>query len=180
MRILLMTLLVLGLTGLGAVGGVSILIGIAEQHAADQTYVVGFSHPGAECGSGAVSFDVTNGEPLSCVPAGVLPMSDKTNFPGFTDAQNDEVTVLAKQLGTDRLSTADRQQIQRRVDQISATVPAARRPHYDEGVSLGPLWGAGLAWVGAAALATSALVIVLVLRRSSSGSRSGGTGSSRR
>jgi hypothetical protein len=66
------------------------------------------------------------------------------SFPGFTAEQDNEVETLAKTLGADTLSEADRARIQRRVDEIAATVPDEVRPHHDEGVSLGPLWGAGL------------------------------------
>jgi hypothetical protein len=153
------------LLSMGVAGATAIVVGIAEQHAAENTYVVGLSRPGADCGSGAVGFDVSDGAVLSCELAGFPAGSDVADFPGFSDAQNQEVTDLAKQLGGDGLSTADQQQIQGLVDQFAATVPAAQRPHYDEGVSVEPLWGAGLAWVGAAALAVSVLVHVLVLRR---------------
>ncbi|HVV23721.1 MAG TPA: hypothetical protein VHF06_30080 [Pseudonocardiaceae bacterium] len=163
-RILLLTLGLLVVAGLGAFGAVSIVVGFAEQHAADDTYVVGFANPGADCGEGAQSFDVATGAALSCVPEGAGAGSDRADFPGFTDAQNDQVTQLAKDLGADGLSLADQQRLQHLVDTLAATVPPARRPHYDEGVSLEPLWGAALAWVGGGTVVVCVLCFVLVLR----------------
>jgi hypothetical protein len=152
---------VLPLLALTVIGAAAVLAGVSEQHAADTAYVADFARPGAECGSGEVHFDESDGVVLACLPRG----GSSVRFPGFSDTQNDDVEALAKELGTDSLSTVDRARIQQRVDEFAATVPAAVRPHYDEGMSLGPVWGAGLAWAGGAAAATGALGLFLRHRR---------------
>lgn len=146
-------------------GLVAVLIGFAEQHAADKTYVVGFALPGDECGPGAVDFDISDGQVLKCMSNGMRPLSSTARFPGFTDAQNQEMTALASQYGESGLSTPERREIQWRANQLAKTVPEERRPHYDEGVSLGPLWGASLAWVGIGVLFVSILAFIAFLRR---------------
>lgn len=163
-RTVLVSLVVLCFAGLFAYGGAAVFVGIAEQHAANHTYLAGFAHPGDDCGAAEVSFDVSDGEVLSCEPRGVSGVigPDEADFPGFTDKQNQDVTDLARRLGSGGLSPADRRRIQDRVDRYAATVPASRRPHYDEGVrDYGPLWGAGLAWAGAGAVATPFVVLIL-------------------
>jgi hypothetical protein len=158
---------------LGLVGVFAIVGGIVQQHDADNAYVVEFSHPGADCGPGTVAFDVTNGERLFCGGAGAIPIGNSGRFPGFTDAQNQDVTALAEKLGSGGLSTDEQRQIQQRADQIAATVPSeARRPHDsydidllgDFSLSLGPFWGSRLTWLGVAALASSVLVPVFFIR----------------
>ncbi|GAA4869854.1 hypothetical protein [Saccharopolyspora cebuensis] len=47
---------------------------------------------------------------------------------GFTGAQNDEVDVLAEELGEDSSSTAEQRRIQDLVAGHVATVPAGRLP----------------------------------------------------
>lgn len=171
-RILPFVVIVLGAVGLFVFGGSNVLVGIAEQHAANHTYVVDFRHSGDDCGPGAVTLDVTDGEPLSCEPANLHPISVQVDFPGFPDARNEEIAGLAHRLGRDGLSASEQRRIQRRVDQIAATVPDSRRPHYDEGVSMEPLWGAGLAWTGAGAILVSLLVVgVLFWRATVTGGR---------
>lgn len=71
---------------------------------------------------------------------------------------------LAKDLGADGVSAAEQQRIQQLVDKFAATVPEAARPHYDEGVSLGPLWGAGLAWTGVGVVVVCVLACFAILR----------------
>lgn len=165
MRVLLLVVGMIVVLGLGAFAAVSILMGFAEQRAADKTYVLTFSSPGARCDSGQQAFDVTTGEALACTPHGIGGARiNAAHLPGFTDKQNEQVTQLAKDLGTDRLSVADRQRIQQLVDEFAVTVPAADRPHYDEGVSLGPLWGAGLAWTGVGVVVACVLTCFTVLR----------------
>jgi hypothetical protein len=59
------------------------------------------------------------------------------------------ITDLAHRLGAaDNLGGAELAVIQQQVDKIAATVPEDKKPHYDEGVSVEPLWGASLAVVG--------------------------------
>lgn len=65
---------VLGAVGLAVFGATNVFVGIAEQHAANHTYVVDFRHPGDDCGPDAVTFDVTDGEPLSCEQTDVHPL----------------------------------------------------------------------------------------------------------
>ncbi|MGC7096267.1 hypothetical protein ACPZ19_16455 [Amycolatopsis lurida] len=62
------------------------------------------------------------------------------------------------------LVESDQARIQQRIDEIAATVPESARSH--GALSLGPLWGAGLAWAGAAALVLSLLGMVVLFRRS--------------
>ncbi|WP_328617498.1 hypothetical protein OHS18_15285 [Amycolatopsis sp. NBC_00355] len=157
LRVLSVVLLV----ALTAIGAAAVLAGVAEQHAADNAYVADFARPGAECGSGEVHFDESDGVVLACLPRG----GSSVRFPGFSDAQNDDVEALAKNLGADSLSTVDRARIQQRVDEIAATVPEPARPHYDEGMSLGPVWGAGLAWAGGAVALLGGLGLYLRRRR---------------
>lgn len=149
------------LLALTAIGAAAVVTGIAEQHAADTAYLADFSRPGAECGAGEAHFDETDGLVLACLPRG----GSSVRYPGFSEVQNHAVEALAKDLGADSLSTVDRARIQQRVDEFAATVPAAARPHYDEGVSLGPVWGAGLAWAGGAAALLGVLGLYFRLRR---------------
>ncbi|MFI5615018.1 hypothetical protein [Amycolatopsis sp. NPDC051903] len=106
--------------------------------------------------------DEATGQVLACTGSA----ESTVTFPGFTYAQNDEVEALARNLGADRLSEADQDRIQQRIDDIVATVPSSARPHHDEGVSLGPLWGAGLAWAGGAVLIVGLVGAVVLVRRS--------------
>lgn len=162
----LVFLAVLCLAALFCYAGAGVFAGIAERHAANHTYVAGFARPGDDCGAAEVSFDVSDGEVLSCEPYGVTGGlgSGEADFPGFTDRQNQDVTDLALRLGRAGLSRADRRRIQDRVDRYAATVPASRRPHYDEGVQYyGPLWGAGLAWAGGGAMVGSCVLIGLIM-----------------
>lgn len=131
-----------------AVGLAAVVAGIGEQHAADRTYVVTIAAPGDDCGANKVAFDVS-GNLLSCANPVVPPSDTVARFPGFTDEQDQQITDLAHQIGAnDNLSDAGLAQIQQQVDKFAATVPDAKKPHYDEGVSVEPLWGAWLAVVG--------------------------------
>lgn len=87
----------------------------------------------------------------------------ESGFPGFTNTQDQQVTDLAQQLGSNGgLSVADHLQIQRLAGSLAATVPESRRPHNDEGVSFELLWGASLVWGGGAVVAPCVLACVLV------------------
>ncbi|QUQ70365.1 hypothetical protein JJ691_81410 [Kutzneria sp. CA-103260] len=153
---------IFGMLVAGPVAFVAVIAGFGEQRAADNTYVVGFAHTGDDCGPEAVSFDVVDGAPLGCEPAAIPAGGpSRANFPGFTDEQDRQVTDLAAQLGAEGLCPAEQQQIQRMVDGFAATVPESRRPHYDEGVSVEPLWGAGLAWTGVGVLIACVVVYSL-------------------
>lgn len=170
LRLLLACLVAIVSVGLVAFGGVSALAGYLDQREADRVYVVQFKRPGDECGAARqMHLDVASGEPLSCRPgyAGVIGGYAMDDLPGFTDAQNDEILALAKSLGGDGLSTAEQGQIQDRVDQIAATVPAAERPDRKPG-----LWGArqaklggALALAGVVGLAVLVLLATLSVRR---------------
>jgi hypothetical protein len=148
MRLLLTVVALLGSVALLIFGGVSALVGYAEQHSADQTYVIGFKQTGSGCSSGELFLSVENGKPLYCEPVGVRPMSGSAGLPGFTDSQNEEVLTLAARLGRDRLSGVDEQQLQALVDKFAATVPAAARPDHHSDI-----WGARRLWLGVGAFA---------------------------
>jgi hypothetical protein len=146
-------------------GVVGLIAGIAEQHAANNTYVVTLATPGDDCGANTVAFDAS-GNVLSCTTVGLPSTDSVASFPGFTDAQDQQITDLAQRLGADGgLSDAGLAQIQQQVDKIAATVPADKKPHYDEGVSVEPLWGAWLAVVGGVLLASSLVIFRLMIRR---------------
>lgn len=145
----------------GIAGLVAAFVGIADQNAANNTYVADFASPGDGCGSAEVHFNEDGGGVLACVGSG----ESSVDFPGFTDEQNDEVESLALTLGEDRLSETDQERIQERIDDIAATVPQSDRPRYDPTVSIGPVWGAGLAWTGGGALLLGVLGTVALLRR---------------
>ena len=162
MRVLLLCVATVISVGLVAFGAVNVLFGVLQQREADGVYVVQFKRPGDECGgSSQMHLDVTDGEPLGCRPgyAGVIGGWARNDLPGFTDAQNEEILALAEELGSDGLSTAEQRQIQDRVDQITATVPAAERPDRKPG-----LWGARLAWLGGAMVVVGILGMVVALR----------------
>lgn len=145
-----------GVVLIGA-GLVAVIVGGAG--GPDTSYVADFGRPGEDCGSGRVHFDAYDGKVLRCAPGGGASVS----FPGFTEAQNEEIEALAEELGVDILSEADEVQIQHRIDEIAATVPESARPQPE---GFGPLRGAGLAWAGGALIAVGLLGVVLVSRRS--------------
>ena len=137
----------------------ALLFGSADQHAANRTYIAYFGSAGDEC-EARVHFDKATGQVLDC--AG----SDFTvKRPGFTKAQNAEIEALAKELGADSfmLDESDQVRIQQRIDDIAATLPESVRR--DGALSLGPLWGADLAWTGVAAIVLSLLGMVMPSRR---------------
>jgi hypothetical protein len=146
---------VVGIAGIAAV-----FVGTADQYAANSTYVADFASHGDGCGPYEVHFDEDGGGVLACVGSA----ESSVDFPGFTDAQNDEIESLALTLGEDGLSDADQERIQQRIDDFAATVPDSDRPRFDASVSIGPLRGAGLAWTGGAALLFGVLGIVALLR----------------
>ncbi|MEV0729747.1 hypothetical protein [Polymorphospora sp. NPDC050346] len=161
MRLLLACLVAIVSVGLVAFGGVSALAGFLDQRAADRVYVVQFKRPGDECGGARqLHLDVTDGKPLSCRPgyAGVVGGYARNDLPGFADAQNEQVLALAEGLGGDGLSSAEQRQIQDRVDQILATVPAAERPDRKPG-----LWGARQAWLGGGLAMAGVIGLVALL-----------------
>lgn len=123
-----------------------LIVGIAEQNAISQTYVVGFGAPGEDCPRGEAFFDKSTGESLDCVQAGAFGTSQAT-LPGFSDEQNERMNALAGELGADGLSEADQEEIQALVDTYAETVPASKQPHYDEGVYAFGLYGTRLAVV---------------------------------
>lgn len=126
-----------------------LIVGLAEQNAMSQTYVVGFGAPGEDCPRGEAFFDETTGKSLDCVQTGGFG-SGQASLPGFSDEQNQSMTTLAGELGADGLSAADQQEIQALVDTYAATVPASEQPHYDEGVYAFGLYGTRLAVVSGA------------------------------
>jgi hypothetical protein len=162
LRLLLACVAAIVSVGLVAFGGVSALAGFLDQREADRVYVVQFKRPGDECGAARrMHLDVTDGKPLSCRPGftGAVGGYARNDLPGFAEAQNQEVLVLAERLGGDGLSTAEQRQIQDRVDQIAAGLPAAERPDRKPG-----LWGARQAWLGGGlAMAGAVGLVVLFL-----------------
>jgi hypothetical protein len=140
-----------------AAGLVAVFVGSAG--GADKSYVADFGRPGEDCGPGTVHFDRYNGQVLRCAPNGGFAVS----FPGFTEAQNEQIEALAKELGADILSEADEVLIQQRIDEFAATVPESARP---QPAGIGPLRGAGLAWTGGALIVVGLLGMSLLFRRS--------------
>lgn len=160
-RTVLLVVVLLAAVGLFMFGVPALIAGIAEQHAANNTYVVTIATSGDDCGANQVSFDA-GGNVLTCESPGMYSTDPVAHFAGFTDAQDQRITDLAHKLGAaNELSGAGLAQLQQQVDKIAATVPDAKKPHYDEGVSLGPLWGAWLAVTGGAALVLGVLSIWL-------------------
>ncbi|MFC0529719.1 hypothetical protein [Phytohabitans kaempferiae] len=161
MRLLLACLVAIVSVGLVAFGGVSALVGLLDQRAADRVYVVQFKRPGDDCGGARqMHLDVTTGKPLSCRPgyAGAIGGYARNDLPGFADADNEDVLALAETLGADGLSTAEQREIQDRVDQIVTTVPDAERPDREPG-----LWGARQAWLGGGLVAAGVVGLVALL-----------------
>ncbi|SFB42799.1 hypothetical protein SAMN05216266_11122 [Amycolatopsis marina] len=158
MRFLLMFLVALACVALFAVGAPSVLVGIAEQGHADDAYVVGFV-PDADCGDDhELYLRVMDATVLDCAPAGVSG-SGQISLPGFTAAQEEELETLAANLGMDGLSAEEQQEIQRRVDEVAASVPQASRPYGDQAV-----WGAGRAWLGAGMVVAAVLGLIATFR----------------
>jgi hypothetical protein len=134
--------------GLIIIGLVFVLDGIDEQRMSDHTYTITFGHPGDDCDNPeAVMVDADNGQPLFCAAQGNgvgPPINQVVAVPGFSTAQNREITQMAESLGAHRLSVAAQHQIQDRMNQIAATLPPAGRP--DHGAAL---WGTRRSWTGA-------------------------------
>lgn len=163
-KVLLLLLGVLAMMAAFVFGLMGLIAGIAEQHAANNTYVVTIAAPGDDCGANKVAFD-GSGNVLGCSTAGV-PLSDPVaRFAGFSDAQDQQVTDLAHRVAANGLSNAGLARIQAQVDKIAETVPADKKPHYDEGVSVEPLWGGWLAVVGGVLLVSSVVAYRLTTGR---------------
>jgi hypothetical protein len=145
---------------LGIAGFIAVFVGLADQNAADSAYVADFGSPGDDCGSAEVHFDEDGGGVLTCAGSS----ESSVDFPGFTDAQNEEIESLALTLGEGGLSDTEQERIQQRIDDIAARVPDSDRPRYEPFMSLGPVWGAGLAWAGGGALLLGVLGIGALVR----------------
>jgi hypothetical protein len=155
----LIALGVFGLAGLALLGVISLGIGISQQVEYDHTYLVKSDYPGRDCKPGQVTFSVTDGSVLSCSLKGVVQMGPvDADFPGFTKAQDQAVTALAKKLGEDRLYDEELAQVQERIDQITGTLPPESRPNYHHGLRIGSLWGKSLAWAGGAVVFVIAVI----------------------
>ncbi|WP_433869469.1 hypothetical protein [Saccharopolyspora sp. CA-218241] len=158
MRLLLGCLACLTGAVLFAVGITSVLVGYAEQRHADRAYVVGFV-PGSDCDDGhELYLHTDDGAVLDCAVGGVFG-SGHVRLPGFTGAQNDEVEVLAEELGEDGLSTTEQRRIQGLVDGHVAAVPPAERPYGAAAVS-----GGGRIWLGLGMVVAALLGIAGTLR----------------
>jgi len=151
----------LGLTGLFG-GGLGVAFwGFADQYAAHYTYKVGFKHPGDDCGNNELAVDLSTGEPLGCAPHGFQSLSSvRVELPGFSDQQNEDVLTLSRQLGAGGFTSAEREQLQRKVDQLVASLPADRLPKHEW------LWGWRLGVLGLLALSIPVVVVGRLIRRS--------------
>ncbi|HEX3788812.1 MAG TPA: hypothetical protein VHW44_13185 [Pseudonocardiaceae bacterium] len=162
-RVLILTAGVLCSIGLFIAGLAFVFTGIEEQHVGDTSYVITFGHPGTDCDNPeAVLVDVDNGQPLFCAAevSGVgSPINQTVLVPGFTRAQDDEITQLAGSLGANGLSVAAQHQIQDRVNQIAATVPPADRPGHGAF-----LWGTRRAWIGGSMILVGILGFYWIIR----------------
>jgi hypothetical protein len=108
-----------------------------------------FTSTGDDCTNDeyvAAYLDVDNGQQLTCGSGSFSPLLNVAGgIPGFSEAQDNEVFALARQLGEDGLSGADQTRIQQLVNQIDATVPQADRqqpPGYSG------FWGTPMAVTG--------------------------------
>jgi hypothetical protein len=158
MRCLVGLLVALGCTALFVGGAATAFVGFADQNVANHIYKVGFKHAGDECGAESLVLSIEDGAPLVCGPIGMPLQRQKVDFPGFTDAQNDEVFTLASELGSGGLSAAEQRQIQDWVDRLAAAVAPADRPQRSG------LWGARLGWLGIGMVAIS-IVGLIALRQ---------------
>ena len=104
MRLLLMLVAVLGSLVLFVGGALFVLVGIAEQHDADGTYVVGFL-PGSSCDDAhELYLRVEDGSVLRCLPAGASAWLGRVTLPGFSDEQDERLAELLTRLTPDGLS----------------------------------------------------------------------------
>ncbi|UJW36970.1 hypothetical protein L3Q67_45450 (plasmid) [Saccharothrix sp. AJ9571] len=160
MRVLLMLLGALGAVASGVFGFLFVVVGWAEQHHIDSAYVVGFV-PGADCGDGhELYLRVEDGAIVQCVQGGPGVFgSGAASLHGFTDTQNQELTRLAAELGSDGLSAAEQREIQQNVDEAAATVAPTNRPYGDQAVS-----GAHRMWLGAGMIVIGIAVVVAIYR----------------
>src|SRR5690606_20709705 len=115
MRILAAIVGVLALFALFVAGAGFILIGFADQNAADHVYVVKFARPGDDCGPEELALDVKDGHTLACT-VGIPYEEPHVDLPGFTDEQNAAVQSLAAELGVGGLSEPEQRRIQAEVD----------------------------------------------------------------
>ena len=160
MRVLLALILALGSVALLVGGFVLGLIGFAELNADNQTYKVEFKNSGAECGQGTLRLDLDDGSPLYCGVGRPISPPD-VSLPGFTQAQNQEVLSLARDLGNGGLSAADQREIQTLVDGFAATVPDAARPDHPS------IWDPNYAWLGVPMFLAGAVGLILMNRAGS-------------
>ncbi|WP_155058503.1 hypothetical protein [Streptomyces blattellae] len=168
MRVFLASLAAVGGVGLAAAGLVFVPIGVLEQRSAGDMYEVAFQQVGDECSGGhELYLDIENGTPLDCVPSYVIGGSPRVDLPGFTEAQNDEVARLGRQLGSEGLTDAEQHRIQNRIDEIAAAIPDADRPLPDS-ATVWPadagVWGARRAWLGGGMIAVGILGIIYAMR----------------
>jgi hypothetical protein len=162
----LVTLGVLACVGAAVFGFACLAGGLAEAYADSQTYVVAFGYPGQECDRDKVTFSTADGKVLACRSNGVTPMRPvAAEFPGFSRGQDEAVMAYATQLGQDGVTLDERDQIQQRVNQIAATVPAANRPHDSSEMRVGPLRAGALAWTGAGLLVVVTVICLVAARR---------------
>lgn len=165
MRILAAIVGVLALFALFVAGAGFILIGFADQNAADHVYVVKFARPGDDCGPEELALDVKDGHTLACT-VGIPYEEPHVDLPGFTDEQNAAVQSLAAELGVGGLSEPEQRRIQAEVDRYAAAVPPEQRPYPKEAtLSLGWFWGERLGWLGVGMVAIPVIASIVVMRR---------------
>lgn len=157
-KVLLVMLACLVGLGLFAGGFVLAFWGFADQNAAHYDYKVGFKHPGDDCGNNELSVDLTDGEPLACGAVGINSEA-YVDLPGFADEQNDEILSLSRKLGADGFTSAERDQLQTRVDQLAVSLPADRRPQHPW------LWGWKLGVLGLLAVLAALVAAGLAINR---------------
>ncbi|TCC64564.1 hypothetical protein E0H73_09270 [Kribbella pittospori] len=153
-KVLLVLVAVVGVVGLAFGGFMAALWGFADQYAAHYDYKVGFKDPGDECGNNELSVDRADGAPLACGYGG-----SSGKLPGFSDEQNAEVIALSRELGAGGFTDAERDQLQRRVDRIVASLPADRLPQHAW------LWGWQLGVLGLLSLVVPITVVRTATRR---------------
>jgi hypothetical protein len=116
-------LILLGVLALMAAfgGGITMaFLGFVSEYADNYTYKVGFKHPGDACGNNKVAFDVVGGAPLTCG------FGLHRKLPGFTEAEDDELVKMAKQLGTDGIDAASAAVVHGLEDGCRRTDPGGR------------------------------------------------------
>lgn len=139
-------------------GGLFVVVGVAEVMRDAERHDVQFARPGDECDGGRLKVDVEDGAPLVCTVGTPLEQPQFGRLPGFSDAQQQEVEFLIRNLGSDGLSDDEQRRIQAVVDRIAATTPPAR-----DGIVPGP-YGAQRIVVGVLMLVVLAVGSRLVHR----------------